>query len=107
MITYTLLTDASPATRILPANKGTQKRWVVIQNQSATQVGLKFDGTVDPEPLSHTNCFILQPAGSPGDTLAINSSAPYGTEAENYIDAIGFSGGEVVNVQTSVYNNRG
>lgn len=104
MITYTLTTGV---TRILVPGKGNHKRWVVIQNQGATKVGLKFDGTVDEEPLSTTNCFVLQPAGSAGDTLALSSSAPFGSEAENYIDAVGFAGGEVVNVQTSVYNNKG
>lgn len=105
MTTYTLTTGI---TRILTQNSSpTHKRWYLIQNQGATKVGLKIDGVSgDAAVLSSANCLVLQPAGSPGDTLFVTSSTPYGTEAENFVDAVGFSGGEVVNVQSGLYNNR-
>lgn len=106
MITVTLTTDIL---QVFPANTSPNtKRWVVIQNQGTTKVGLKFDGVSgDEAPLSSDNCFVLQPLGTAGDTLALTSSAPFGTEAENYIEAVGFTGGETLNIQSGLYNNRG
>lgn len=100
MTTFTLTTDIS---RIVIANSNTiRNRTIIIQNQSTTKVGLKLDGASgDTGPLSSDNCFILQPGGSAGDAITIS-----GPEADVYIDAIGFSGDEVVNVQIYKFNNK-
>lgn len=94
---------------ILPPNTSpNSKRWWTIQNQGATKVALKYDGAPDDpdNPFSTTNCHVLQPFGTPGDTLFASSTVPNGTEAESQVEAIGFTGGEVVNVQSRLYNNR-